>query len=38
MEGVIVLGTAGIALIGGVVGLVISTVQKRRLPWRKRGP
>jgi hypothetical protein len=38
MEEVIVLGTAGIAMIGGAVGLVFGTVQRLRPPGRKRRP
>jgi hypothetical protein len=38
MEGVIVLGTAGIALISGLVGLVFGTVQRLRPLVRKKRP
>ena len=38
MEGVIVLGTAGIALVGGVVGLVFGAVYQRCPPGRKGRP
>jgi hypothetical protein len=38
MEGVIVLGTAGIALIGGVAGLVFGAVHRLRPPGRKGRP
>jgi hypothetical protein len=37
MEGIL-LCTAGIALIGGIVGLVVGTVHQLRPPGRKKRP